>query len=221
MMTRNAGRPLARPALTCARGSTNSTGPMVSCVLAYAATSTGSPQAAWRLIAEPAQWHRWAAHVRGASGLGKPEVEAGRRGFILLAPGLPVPTRITDKQAGQWRDWHVGPVDMRHSVEHQLLRAGCGGYLLTRSSPGDDPRGRLERPGPFVRISGAARSRRLLPWTGWMVVGGSMTSASGPSNAASTEGRSLPTSSARLCGRREQLPGEITAGYAPALTVHS
>jgi hypothetical protein len=52
------------------------------------------------LIAEPAQWHRW-AEVRGASGLGKPEVEAERRGFILLAPGLPVPTRITDKQAGQ------------------------------------------------------------------------------------------------------------------------
>ena len=69
------------------------------------------------MIAEPAQWHRWAAHVRGASGLGKPEVEAGRRGFVLLAPGFSVPTRITDKQAGQWWDWHVGPVDMRHSVE--------------------------------------------------------------------------------------------------------
>lgn len=72
---------------------------------------------AWRLTAEPAQWHRWAPHIRGASGLGEPEVEAGRFGFIVLASGLRVPARITDKQAAQSWDWRVGPVEMRHGVE--------------------------------------------------------------------------------------------------------
>ncbi len=85
-------------------------------MLAYAATSSGSAPAAWRLIAEPARWHRWAPHVRGAHGLGEPEVEAGRRGVVLLAPGGPVPARITAKQVGQWWDWRVGSVDMRHGV---------------------------------------------------------------------------------------------------------
>lgn len=113
-------------------------------MLTYAASSTGSPQAAWRLVAEPAQWHRWAAHVRGASGLGKPEVETGRRGFILLAPGLPVPARITAKQAGRWWDWRVGPVEVRHRVETRPqgcevrveLRAAAPVELALRASYG-------------------------------------------------------------------------------------
>jgi hypothetical protein len=71
-------------------------------VLAYSATSAGSPRMAWRLMAEPALWHRWAPHIRGASGLGEPEIEAGRSGFVLFTPGLPVPARITGKRAERW-----------------------------------------------------------------------------------------------------------------------
>lgn len=86
-------------------------------MLRYTATSTGSPREAWKLIAEPAEWHRWAPHIQGARGLGEPEVEAGRTGFVLLVSRLPVPARITDKCAARWWDWRVGPIGMRHGVE--------------------------------------------------------------------------------------------------------
>lgn len=92
-------------------------------MLIYSAASTGSPGAAWRLIAEPAQWHRWAPHIRGATGLGAPEVEAGCSGLVLLMPALPVPAHITDKRTGHWWDWRVGPVEMRHRVE--ATPTGC------------------------------------------------------------------------------------------------
>ncbi len=92
---------------------------MVGCVLTYTATSTGSPRVAWKLIAEPGEWHRWAPHIQGARGLGEPEVEPGRTGFVLLVPRLPLPVRITDKCAARWWDWRVGPIGVRHGVEPQ------------------------------------------------------------------------------------------------------
>jgi hypothetical protein len=95
---------------------------MVGSVLTYVATSTGSAQVAWRLMAEPQQWHRRAPHIRGASGLGEPEVEAGRRGSVVLVSGLRVPARITAKQDGHTWDWRVGPVDMRHEVVERANR---------------------------------------------------------------------------------------------------
>lgn len=42
--------------------------------LCYHAHSTAAPASVWRLLAEPAQWSRWAPHIRGTRGLGDPEV---------------------------------------------------------------------------------------------------------------------------------------------------
>lgn len=102
-------------------------------MLVYAATSAGSPQLAWRLIAEPDRWHEWAPHIRGARGLGRPEVEAGRSGFVRLLSGVRVPARITGKQPGQWWDWRVGLVDMRHGVE--ASEGGCRVRVELRATP--------------------------------------------------------------------------------------
>src|SRR5829696_215326 len=54
-------------------------------MLRYEAESSAPPRVVWPLLAEPARWHEWAPHVRGAIRLGAPEVVAGRRGFVRLA----------------------------------------------------------------------------------------------------------------------------------------
>jgi carbon monoxide dehydrogenase subunit G len=85
-------------------------------VLAFTATCDAPPETVWKLIAEPAQWHRWAPHVRGAKGLGDPEVQRGLRGTVRLAPAVPLPVSIVAKRAGRYWDWRVGPVEIRHAV---------------------------------------------------------------------------------------------------------
>lgn len=56
--------------------------------------SSAAPDEVWRLMARPAAWSAWAPHVRGAWGLGDPEVEPGRRGAARLLGAVPVPARI-------------------------------------------------------------------------------------------------------------------------------
>ncbi len=85
-------------------------------MLSYHADSDASPATAWRLISEPALWHRWAPHVRGAWGLGSPEVDSGRRGFARLGGVIPVPAEVRDKQPGRSWCWQAGPMRLDHIV---------------------------------------------------------------------------------------------------------
>lgn len=55
--------------------------------------------------------------MRGAWGLGDPEVRRGARGYARLAGVLPVPARITAKRAGRSWTWRVGPLRLVHRVE--------------------------------------------------------------------------------------------------------
>lgn len=86
-------------------------------MLTYRAISSAPPHVAWRLYAQPRRWHEWAPHVRGAWGLGRPEVVAGARGAVRLLGVLPVPARITGRHAGRFWSWRVGPVELVHRVE--------------------------------------------------------------------------------------------------------
>lgn len=81
------------------------------------ARSEASAAEAWELLARPDRWHEWAPHVRGAWGLGEPEVEEGRRGYARLVGVLPVPARITEVSDGRSWTWQVGPARMVHRVE--------------------------------------------------------------------------------------------------------
>ncbi len=81
------------------------------------ARSEASAAEAWALLARPDRWHEWAPHVRGAWGLGEPEVEEGRRGYARLVGVLPVPARITEVSEGSSWTWQVGPARMVHRVE--------------------------------------------------------------------------------------------------------
>ena len=86
-------------------------------VLSYSAETTAPPAAAWALFARPDRWHEWAPQLRGATGLGAPEVEAGARGAARLLGVVPVPATITAKDPGRSWTWRVGPVEMEHRVE--------------------------------------------------------------------------------------------------------
>ena len=93
------------------------------CVLTYSADCAADAETAWGLIARPARWSSWAPHVRGARGLGDPEVRTGAEGQVLLVGHLPVPARVTSKQAQRSWTWEVGPLRLRHRVRPQP--GGC------------------------------------------------------------------------------------------------
>lgn len=86
-------------------------------MLTCSAETTASPARAWELLARPALWSRWAPHIRGARGLGAPEVRLGASGAALLLGIVPIPARITAKEAGRSWTWRVGPVELVHRVE--------------------------------------------------------------------------------------------------------
>jgi polyketide cyclase/dehydrase/lipid transport protein len=88
----------------------------------FTADSNASPLAAWALLSRPDAWHEWARHVRGAWGLGSPEVRQGAFGFARLLGVIPVPARITAKREHAWA-WRVGPMTLVHRVQPRA--GGC------------------------------------------------------------------------------------------------
>ena len=83
----------------------------------YEAACSAPPSEAWPYVARPALWHTWAPHLRGASGLGEPEVQVGARGAVRLLGVVPVPARILAKDDGRSWTWRVGPMTLVHRVE--------------------------------------------------------------------------------------------------------
>lgn len=85
-------------------------------MLTYTARSSATPEQAWALMARPALWSRWAPHLRGAWGLGDPEVRPGARGAARLLGVVPVPARILEVEAPRQWTWRVGPATLKHRV---------------------------------------------------------------------------------------------------------
>ncbi|MBA2349586.1 MAG: SRPBCC family protein [Solirubrobacterales bacterium] len=103
-------------------------------MLRYEARTAADPETAWSLLAEPARWHEWAPHVRGAWGLGAPEVRRGARGAARLLGVVPVPARVTAVAEGRSWTWSVGALDIDHRVDPD----GAGGSVVgvdLRASP--------------------------------------------------------------------------------------
>ena len=86
-------------------------------MLTYEARTTATSDQAWPLFAQPALWASWAPHLRGAWGLGDPEVEPGSTGAARLLGLVPVPARILAKDDGRSWTWRVGPMTLVHRVE--------------------------------------------------------------------------------------------------------
>jgi hypothetical protein len=86
-------------------------------MLRYETPTTAAPAAVWPLMARPDRWHEWAWHVRGAWGLGDPEVRAGARGVVRLLGVVLTPVRITDVVPGRSWSWRAGPLVFHHRVD--------------------------------------------------------------------------------------------------------
>ena len=97
------------------------------------ADTTGSPARAWALMARPALWSQWAPHLRGARGLGSPEVRAGAHGAVRLLGAVPIPATILSVDDGRAWTWRVGPMTLDHRVEP---RAGGATVAIDLSAPG-------------------------------------------------------------------------------------
>ena len=119
-------------------------------MLTYAAPSPATPEHAWPFMARPALWPRWAPHLRGAWGLGDPEVEPGARGAVRLLGVVPVPARILAKDPGRSWSWQVGPATLVHRVEPA---AGGGSVVAVDiSAPGPVEAALRVTYGPLVRL---------------------------------------------------------------------
>jgi Polyketide cyclase / dehydrase and lipid transport len=86
-------------------------------VLTYETNCAAPPERAWELLARPDRWARWAPHLRGARGLGAPEVDPGARGAVMFLGIVPVPARVVAKRPGRSWSWDVGGVLIDHRVE--------------------------------------------------------------------------------------------------------
>ena len=132
-------------------------------MVSYRATSSAPAGAAWALLAQPARWCEWAPHIRGAWGLGSPEVVEGARGAVRLLGMLPVPARITDKRPARSWTWRVGPVDMVHRVTGR--RGGGCEIAVELSAPGPLEPALRATYGPVIqllvrRLAAAAEGER-------------------------------------------------------------
>lgn len=107
----------------------------------YAAAPT---TVVWALIARPQSWHRWAPHVRGAWGLGEPEVREGARGAARLLGVAPVPATVLAVEPGRSWTWKAGPVRLDHTVLPAADPAHCRVVFTLRG------------PTPVVRAYGPA-----------------------------------------------------------------
>jgi hypothetical protein len=94
--------------------------------LRYEVTADAPPDVVWALLARPGLWSAWAPHIRGAWGLGSPEVVADARGAVRVLGAFPVPARITAKEAGRSWTWRVGPV----TVTHRVRPSGAGSVAV-------------------------------------------------------------------------------------------
>lgn len=75
-----------------------------------------APERLWELVARPELWHRWSPYVRGAEGLGSPEVEQGARGKVVLRGGISLPAEVTEVTPGRSWSWQVGGIVVHHIV---------------------------------------------------------------------------------------------------------
>ena len=127
-------------------------------MLRYESPCAAAPAAVWPLLARPARWPEWAPHVRGAVGLGDPEVRAGALGAVLLLGVAPVPVRVTAVEPGRSWTWRAGLVTVRHRVDP--LEDGHSVVGIDLSAPGPLELGLRVTYGPVCRWATAALARR-------------------------------------------------------------
>ncbi len=135
-------------------------------VLRYESDTPAPPEVVWALLARPDQWADWAPHVRGAWGLGDPEVRPGARGAARLLGVVPIPARITAVDEGRSWTWVVGAGPARVTMDHEAEPRPTGGTCVAVTLRAAAPVERLLELtyGPLVqrlvdRLAGVATRR--------------------------------------------------------------
>jgi uncharacterized protein YndB with AHSA1/START domain len=82
----------------------------------YAVECDAPPDRVWGLISQPERWSEWSPHVKGAEGLGSPEVVEGAEGRVVLRGGFRIGVRVTEVLPGQSWTWRVGGLMVHHAV---------------------------------------------------------------------------------------------------------
>ncbi len=93
----------------------------------------------WELIARPDLWSEWSPHVRGAEGLGSPEVSEGARGSVVLRGGLRLGAEITEVTPGSSWSWRAAGLD----IHHRVAPSGSGSRLEFEVASRGGPRSAL------------------------------------------------------------------------------
>ena len=119
----------------------------------YVVTCDADPATAWSLYARPGRWHEWSPHLRGAWGLGEPEVREGATGAVRLLGVVPIPVRIERVESGARWTWRVGgAVLMDHLVApREGARPGCE-IALELEAPGPLEATLHATYGPVIRV---------------------------------------------------------------------
>ena len=99
----------------------------------FSAASSAPPEAAWRLLARPDEWSLWAPHVRGAWGLGAPEVREG-----AIGEGDELVERVSGDPRPEGVDRHVAGGPRTQDTDGGLEVVGVG----------LDPRLQVDEPDP-------------------------------------------------------------------------
>lgn len=101
----------------------------------HAVECDAPPDRVWALISRPDRWSEWSPHVRGAEGLGSPEVVEGASGSVVLRGGLRIAARITQVNPGESWSWRVAGLRVCHVVRP----APGGGSRIEHEVEGSAP----------------------------------------------------------------------------------
>lgn len=97
----------------------------------YAVDCAAPPERVWELMSRPERWREWSPYVRGAEGLGEPEVVGGSRGHLITRGGVRIAATITAVAPGESWSWRVGGV-----VVHHRVRPAPGGSRIEHAVEG-------------------------------------------------------------------------------------
>lgn len=98
-------------------------------------TCNAPAERVWALIARPDRWHEWSPYVRGARGLGTPEVEEGAHGSVLVRGGVHIAATITSVTPGESWTWRV----MGLRLDHAVRPNGAASEIMLRAEGAAGP----------------------------------------------------------------------------------
>jgi hypothetical protein len=90
-----------------------------------------SPEQAWDLLTDTAQWPKWGPSVKGVF-CDQRVIRCGSRGRVRLPVGVTLPFVVTDYEYLKYWHWKVAGVS---ATGHRLIPTGSGGCRIRFEMP--------------------------------------------------------------------------------------